>query len=172
MKKCTAQNVTTYSESDKPTLVIARYNEDISWSDGKKRVIIQKDEDIPNIGHEPTSFLLYIIKEYCRLEGTYYFVQGNPYDHWNPLDGKDRTKFISKPNGTPHHQGLPIHEVCKELELPILDEYEFHPGGQFEVTAEQIKERPWEWYVKALHICTKGENPWVFERLWNYIFES
>jgi hypothetical protein len=156
-------------DTSEQTLVIARHKENLDWVKSK-HIVIQKDKDLPNIGHEPTSFLFFIVKNYCQLEGEYIFVQGNPFDHHNPLDGKDRERFTCEPDGAPHDSGLLIHEVCKELDLPILDEYQFHPGGQFKVTAEQIKQREWVWYVKALALCNEGKNPWVFERIWDYIW--
>ena len=161
-------------DTRQPTLVIARHEESLDWLLGReeKHIVIQKGVDTPNIGREPISFLYFIVRDYEKLQGDYIFVQGKPFDHQNPLDGQKREKFKCKPNGSPHHAGLEIHAVCKELDLPILEEYEFDPGGQFKVSAEQIKERPWEWYIKALHITTKGENPWVLERLWNYIWTT
>lgn len=158
-------------DSTKQTLVIARYNEDVSWSNKYKRIIIQKDEDVPNIGREITSFLYFIVTNYGKIEGDYVFCQGTPFDHApNILKGEYGTTYTCNANGNPHHPGLDIHAVCRELDLPILEEYTFTPGGQFKVSAETIKKRPWEWYVKAMYLSTQGKNPWIFERLWNYIF--
>lgn len=153
-------------------LVIARYREDISWSDGLKRIVIQKDEDMPNIGYEPASFLFFIIRDYMKLEGEYIFVQGNPFDHNNPLKPHGRKPYKCKPDGAPQDPNLDIHAVCKELDLPLLDEYTFEAGGQFKTTASQIRKRPWEWYVKALSLSIEGKNPWVFERLWPLIVKN
>lgn len=155
----------------KPTLVIARHQENIDWAKDYKHVVIQKGKDMPNIGLEVGSFLHFIVSNYDKLKGEYIFVQGNPFDHYNPLDGKERTTFECKPDGTPHHPNLPIHSICKELDLPILEAYEFNPGGQFKTNSDTIKKRPWEWYVKALHLSLVDNNPWVFERLWNYIMK-
>lgn len=159
-------------ESTTPTLVIARYQEDVEWSKNHKSVIIQKDVDIPNVGLEPASFLYFIVTHYQKLEGEYIFVQGNPFDHGNPINGNPGSTHTSKPDGCPDHCGLKLHEVCLALDLPIRDTYTFTAGGQFKTTAEEIKKRPWEWYVKALYMTTQGQTPWVFERLWPVIFPN
>jgi hypothetical protein len=145
--------------------VIARYKENTGWAKDISHTIIQKGDDMPNIGREPSSFLLFIVNNYEKLQGEYHFVQGNPFDH------SSKTLIYSRPDGAPHHPGLDLHSVCSALELPLLDEYPFTPGGQFTVTTEQIKSRPWEWYVHALYLSTQKENPWAFERLWYTIFD-
>lgn len=155
----------------KPTLVIARYQEDVSWAKDYKHVIIQKDEDMPNVGLEPASFLYFIVTNYLKLEGEYYFVQGNPFDHGNPIDNNPGDTHTSRPDGCPSHCGLQLHDTCMALGLEIRDTYTFTAGGQFKTTAEEIRKRPWEWYVKALYLTTQGQVPWEFERLWGYIFK-
>jgi hypothetical protein len=159
-------------DNAEPTLVIARYNEDVSWAKGHKHVLIQKDKDMPNIGLEPASFLYFIVTNYQTLDGDYIFVQGYPFDHGNPIDGNPGDTHTSRPDGCPSHCGLNIHDVCYALDLPIKDTYTFKAGGQFKVNAKDIKDRPWEWYVKALYITTQGQAPWVFERLWSVIFPN
>lgn len=158
-------------DTREPTLVIAHYNEDLSWAEGRKSVIIHKDIDIPNVGREISTFFYFIVTNYTRLEGDYVFLQGRPNDHaprW--YDGNFGETTRDRKDGSPHHGGLDIHSVCRELDLPLLDEYEFIIGGQFKVSAEKIKQRSWEWYTKALYLSTQGNNPWIFERLWSYIF--
>tara|TARA_B100001250_G_scaffold102821_1_gene86652 strand:+ start:4329 stop:6098 length:1770 start_codon:yes stop_codon:yes gene_type:complete len=73
--------------------IIARYNENISWSDDikKYRIIYNKgpaDLDIPNetvyklqnIGKEGDTYLKYIINNYDNLPENVMFLQGNLYD--------------------------------------------------------------------------------------------
>lgn len=153
-----------------PTLVIARYKEDISWAKDKPHVVIQKGEDIPNVGREISSWFWFIIQNYDKLEGEYIFCQGNPFDHApNIIDAQN---YKCKPDGSPHHPGLPIHEVATELGLPILDEYVFKPGAQHKISAEEIKRKPITWYAKALYLSLQEDKqyPWCFERLVNYLY--
>lgn len=75
-------------------LIIARYNEDISWSEyfKDKRVVLDKsgiegnglDKNwifLPNVGREGHSYLFYIIQNYHNLPEGMVFTQGDPSDH-------------------------------------------------------------------------------------------
>jgi hypothetical protein len=73
-------------------LVIARYNEDISWSNGLPRIIYNKGEKIegipedeqimvPNVGRESNTYLDYIIDNYKDLPEHVLFCQGRIDDH-------------------------------------------------------------------------------------------
>ena len=71
------------------TVVIAKYNENIDWvkelNDDIKVDIVQKGVDLEVFGREAASFFYYIVKNYDNLDGYYYFVQGNPFDHCKKL---------------------------------------------------------------------------------------
>lgn len=72
-------------------LVIARYSEDISWSDKYKniRIIYNKNPNspienaitLPNVGREGHTYLYYIINNYDNLPKTVIFFQGSHEDH-------------------------------------------------------------------------------------------
>lgn len=73
-------------------LVIARYNEDVSWADGHPRVVYNKgarleglseQEQImaPNVGRESHTYLTYIIDNYQNLPDHIMFCQGGIKDH-------------------------------------------------------------------------------------------
>jgi hypothetical protein len=73
-------------------LVIARYNEDISWSNGYPRLIFNKGERIeglseneqimlPNVGREAHTYLTYIVSNYENLPECVLFCQGRIDDH-------------------------------------------------------------------------------------------
>lgn len=166
------------------TIVVARYKEDISWTEKIKEhkvSVVEKDKCIPNFGREPHTFLWYIVTCWHQLEGDYVFCQGNPFDHakhflqdtnkecggYTPIGDKI---LKCKPDGKPHHAGLPIDDVCWQLGLPLQPSYDFVAGGQFIVTADRIKSRPYEFYLKALYLSCVGRNPWVLERIWKTIF--
>jgi len=73
-------------------IVIARYNEDIRWSNGYPRIIYNKGEKIewlpddeqvmlPNVGREAHTYLTYIIDNYDKLPKYVMFSQGGIDDH-------------------------------------------------------------------------------------------
>lgn len=150
--------------------IIARYNEDISWANDIEKFVVQKDEHLPNIGRETSSYFWYIINNYESLSGEYTFVQGRKQDH--PVHVFDHNCDL---NGSPHHPGLNLKELANDLGIEIPDQIQFTRGAQFTVSAEQIKKRELEWYKKAYDIAmlddgTCGSYPYRFERLWKYIF--
>lgn len=78
-------------------LVVAKYNEDISWlsnMDLTNIVVYDKGNDntllnypclhinkVPNIGRESDSYIKFIISNYKNLPDYILFVQGKPFDH-------------------------------------------------------------------------------------------
>lgn len=72
-------------------IIIARYKEDISWTQELTVpfIIYNKGPDeipnsikIPNnAAKEADTYLTHIITNYDKLEGDLYFLQGNPFDH-------------------------------------------------------------------------------------------
>lgn len=152
-------------------LVIARYNENISWAENLDKTVIQKGIDMPNIGREPASYLLFILKNYEKLDGEYVFCQGNPFDHDkyflesiknNNYFGNYHTSDL---NGCNDHCGLRIDLFMDEMGLQKTNSIEFKAGCQFKLTAEQIKLYPYEFYAKMFYLLLKGDNPYIFERL-------
>lgn len=93
-------------------IVIARYNEDLSWLDNIREkypeyniIIYNKGEYIPNsipllnVGRESDTYLTHIINNYTNLANITIFLQGNPFDHisldglYELLDSKTETIF-------------------------------------------------------------------------------
>lgn len=174
------------------TIVIAKYNEDISWINSldksHKVVIIDKLNNEPNIGRESHTYLKYIADNYESLSGQYIFCQGNPFAHCR--------EFISKINigspldffefgdrllcndiyGRPNHSNpLPGDKIWNSIfpSEPIPDRLCFYCGAQFLVSADVIKSRPLSFYKHCLDIhYLIPEAPWIFERIWNKIFSS
>lgn len=151
--------------------VIARFNEDISWAYGLKKTVIQKGKDMPNIGREPASYLLYIINNYAIMEGEYVFCQGNPFDHCpNFLEEVKTTNHfggnhVSDMNGSPDHPGLPMKEFCEKLGIEDRT-FVFKAGCQFKLTADEIRSIPYNKYVEMFNLMIQNElHAWVFERM-------
>jgi len=72
-------------------IIIARYNEDISWTEELTVPFIiynKGNDEIPNSiklnnnkGNESDTYLSHIINNYDVLEGDLIFLQGDPFDH-------------------------------------------------------------------------------------------
>lgn len=149
-------------------LIIARYNEDVTWIGDKEHFIVQKGVHLPNYGREPMSFLWYIINHYDELNGEYIFLQGRPDDHY-PF--KEHWLETFK-NGCPHHPGLPLKKFVDESGVDLPDKWMFPPGGQFKVTGEKIQERPKSFYENLYRMIEEDElMAWVLERVWLIIFK-
>lgn len=143
--------------------IIARHNEEIT----EVGYIVQKDIHLPNIGREASSYLWYIVTYYNDLEGLYEFRQAKSSDHKvNEFD------HVCDLKGRPHHHyDLPIEKIAKMIDLKIPNTLYFTAGAQFDVDATQIKARSKEWYENAYKVSMEEPDaPWVFERLWKYIF--
>jgi hypothetical protein len=93
-------------------VVIARYNEDLSWVDNIREkypeyniIVYNKGSHIPNsipllnVGRESDTYLTHIINNYTNLANITIFLQGNPFDHisldglYELLDSKTETIF-------------------------------------------------------------------------------
>ena len=187
-------------------IVIAHYKEDFGWIEDVKGIgnliLIHKGGDadiyqksgvptyqLRNIGRESHSFLEFIVMtyDYINPEYKYVFLQGNPFDHVTKVELYHNLymaspnligrRFSCDPNGWPHHEGLPINDVCEKLGLGTQSHINFAAGGQFLVTGEQIRSRPKSFYELALKVLFEGSdnhvnpiNGFVFERIWRIIF--
>lgn len=154
-------------------IVIAKYKEDISWSDNftKSRLFIYDksgDENskfikLPNIGREAHTYLTHIIDNYDNLSDCVCFLQGNPFDGIKGHLNKDYN-FIENYNeninfyplnsllkcnlqGEPNHKNLQIKEIIFDrffLNCPPF--IIFSIGAQFIVTKNAILNRKKEFY--------------------------
>lgn len=76
---------------DRVKIIVARYNENIEWTNKFKNVLIYNKGEIldakyrqmtlPNVGREGHTYYQYIYDNYYNLEDYTVFLQGNPYDH-------------------------------------------------------------------------------------------
>jgi hypothetical protein len=69
-------------------IIVARYNEDVSWTKKYNCVVYNKGMDeiegsirLDNVGRESHSYLRHIITNYHNLDETLVFLQGNPLQH-------------------------------------------------------------------------------------------
>lgn len=91
-------------------VVVARYNEDLVWTNDitHKVTIYNKGElldglihpiiPLVNKGREGETFLRHIVENYNNLDAVTVFLQGDPFDHLNLLNGweLDMTEFEKK----------------------------------------------------------------------------
>lgn len=83
---------------DNVKVIIAKYQEDVSWADemGYDYVVYDKSGslntkfiELENIGRETHTYLTHIIRNYDELSPVNVFVQGNPFDHLNDQKSGD-----------------------------------------------------------------------------------
>lgn len=181
------------------TLVVARYNEDVSWLNLiHANVVIVDKSQVGNTGREAASYLWFIAKHYESLSGDYLFCQGDPFAHCPDFDYRvamlgnaecgarsAEVQFGARAKcdwtGAPHHPDLPIEEIAGELGLSQLPpEIEFTVGAQFLRSGEEIR-AAWERWdllglaspAESLRLANKySQAPWVFERLWDYLIPT
>jgi hypothetical protein len=170
-------------------LVVARYNEDITWTKLFKNVIIYNKGlplegytnqiFLPNLGREGHTYYKHIYDNYDRLADYTIFLQGFPFDHspnilnllqyiYNNIHNYTYDfRFLSSKilpcnlERCEYHNGLPLKEVFYHLFTPDIKElnYIFGAGAQFIVSKKAIHKRPKEFYLKLVKLLEKSVNP-------------
>lgn len=160
---------------------------------------IKNDEILikPNIGRDVHTFFNHIVTKYGSLSDYTFFSQDRIFDHVSNYseiingDVSTLNKFARQNfgecwffdtqwdctlscnrNGDPHHSGLNITTVWRQLfSNPIPETFYFTPAGHFCVTKEHIHRYPKEFYMKIRKILEENpQAPWIIERLESYIF--
>lgn len=177
-------------------IVVAKYKEDVSWTENLPCIIYNKDPNgpspLPNIGREAHTYLYHIVSNYDTLDDYTIFVQGNPFDHSpNLLKNIQNITTASE---------VPDFMYLSEKILPCSSHYEvyypsnekptiqqfhtflfgqtpsrnfvFGAGAQFMVSKKLIQHIPKSVYEKLLVECCKDFTPWCIERFWQQIFTS
>lgn len=152
-------------ESAKSTLVVAKYQEDIAWTEQAnvdEVFIVEKGVHYPNTGRESSSYLWYIIEHYDDLDGVYFFVQGSPFVHvdiYQELKNKygdfrwfDNLTFECTMDGAPYGV-LDISAFLKACRLdydhPIL---KYRCSAQFMISSKRLQSKPKKYYEKILNV--------------------
>ena len=178
--------------------IIARYNENISWTNQFDNKIIynkgntlENSIQLPNVGREAHTYLYHIINNYNNLAEFTCFLQGNPFDHspnlfnninefkydigyYNLASRVLETKIV----GCIHESGLPIKEHYNYLFKDTLynisnTKFLFGAGAQFIVSKEIIHLHPLNFYenlIKLTDYSDRACGAWTLERLWSLIF--
>ncbi|RYG68271.1 DUF3431 domain-containing protein, partial [bacterium] len=151
---------------------------------------------LPNIGREAHTYLHHIVTRYDELAPITVFSQGKPFDHvfdfrktlrelvQNPelggfrwlghiidTDTNDGALFKTW-SKNPEGGGIDIagfHQELFGVEGP--QEYPFHLGAHFIVTADLVRSRPLDFYRRALELSeTFPEAAHCYERSWDKVF--
>jgi hypothetical protein len=155
---------------DKYTIVCAKYNRDVTFLKyiPIKSVVIVKDIDVPNIAHESTSYLYYIINNYDNLPENLIFIHDEniSWHHYGKIT-INIYKWIDEyqKNGSTYYEFNHL-TTPKVTNMKIFDKYwndvfqescgnykdaKPHTGkccAQFIVSREIIRKRPIELYKK------------------------
>lgn len=165
----------------RPTVVVARHGEDVGWIEALRcdKFVVQKGVHLPNVGRESMSYAWYIIQNYQRLQGSYFFLQANPFDHDALIEFSDtRSRAFgalrrTEADGSPDHPGLPILWFAERLGLRADLPCWFFGNGQFCVQAHEIAAHPLAFYQKIYRMHQDHqETPYVLERLWRWIYPA
>ena len=166
-------------------VVIARYNEDLSWSSllnenlkiylyNKGNEIISDSLNLPNIGRESDTFLYHIIENYDKIDDFTIFLQGNPLFHYNGIiefiNGEHYKNqdifFVSNRietddiNGEPNHGGLKISNVLNDMDIKFDQDikFKFSAGAQYCVHKKFIHNKSLDWWKKLYQVHNKYLN--------------
>ncbi len=170
------------------TIVIARYNENVEWSNEFRNVVIcNKGDPLPdqynqlflqNVGREGHTYYKYIYDNYDNLSDYIIFLQGNPFDH-SPNIITNLRKYVDDPNlniqfeflserilkcnlsGCKYHPGIPLINVYEKLfdtRLTRLD-FIFGAGAQFIVAKQNILKHPKQFYYRIIQLLQNSVNP-------------
>jgi hypothetical protein len=181
-------------------IVVAKYNEDVAWTDFFTNVLIYNkgstleptDIPLPNIGREAHTYYYHIYTNYDNLADYTAFLQGAPFDHspnilnnlWKYTITPPSTDFVflsetifySNLSGCTHHPELKMADVYEKIfqerkeEMPLT----FGTGAQFIVKREAILRRPREFYLRIVNLFDAMCTPeaCVLERLHHFIFTT
>lgn len=177
--------------------VIARYQEPIEWmtmvnlDNSNDFTIVQKElekdnlnystrRDMPNVGRESSSWLWWIIANYCNLPDYVTFLQGNPLDHTSHGEiSKEPTKNYERHGqllectilGAPHHTGLNMKFPLEIMGITPTPMIKFCMGAQFTVSRERLLQYTYEQYAQLFaYSVTEPNAPWELERCWETLY--
>jgi hypothetical protein len=179
-------------------LVVARYNEDVSWTKIFPRATIYNKgspltgdfsdvRTLPNVGREGHTYYHYICDHYDELDDYTVFLQGNPFDHSPrlleqlaaPIEGD--FAFLSERiipcnlSGCVWDLSLPMIPLYEHLfgERKLNHAFRFGQGAQFVVSKERIRRRPRDFYQRIVDLLSSDVNPiagFVVERFHGLVF--
>jgi len=170
-------------------IVIARYQEDMSWTKEFSNVIIYNKGEpldtcyneikLENVGREAHTYFKHICDNYDKLGEYICFLQGNPFDHSpNILQNLKKYsgdtidiefEYLSEKilecslNGCRYHPGLPLRKIYEHI-FKNKDQiggnpFNFGAGAQFIVSKKQILKHSKEFYLNILKLLENDIRP-------------
>jgi hypothetical protein len=143
---------------------------------------VEKEIHMPNLGREASSWLLWILNNYCDLPDQVTFLQGKPEDHCSlqeiqqevTTDYKRHGQLIEcERDGSPHHNGLNLNKPFGILRINPQGPVRFCMGAQFTVSKENILKYPYMIYAQLFAYSVSDEQaPWELERVWESMFNK
>lgn len=175
-------------------VVVSRCDEDTGWIaelKAKSVVVYNKGKTgvhnrLPNVGREAHTFFHHIVINYDTLADITFFLQGWPFDRSaGIIDGVNALgNFNFIEFGTDILETGPIEEPMITFWNEIFKEpcpcapWPFRANSQFGVSADRIRKRPREFYLRCTHACLSGlrdvsveSMPYLFEQVWWKVFE-
>ena len=206
--------------ANKISLVVARYKEDVKWLHDfntpdyrillyNKGELMNKNDlprnttqiSLPNVGRESHTYLYHIISNYDELSPYCVFLQGNPFDHINKLQGKALTNIENKLKQIidihvksnaktlyyfnlyyePYNnfKELHIEQFTTTMDLSNSDKLSvFSNGAQYIVPRNLILKRDKQFYLYLLNLLKNDNNnkhpiyiPFEISNLNGYVME-
>ena len=180
----TAQSVSQHS----PTyhIVVARYKEDLSWTeyiDRRQIFVYDKSGEVSkhsilrrNIGREVESFLFHVIQHYHNLPEYLVFLQGNPFDHMFPIITPQnfQSELSYLLSTLPKHSLSLYADFCVEeieafktlkfeeyfkllFDSAVPDEITYACGTQYIVPRDVILSKPKQYYAHIHSLLLHGK---------------
>ena len=177
-------------------VVVARYEEDISWTKLIESNVIVYDKSpkpvknsivLPNVGREGHTYIYHILTRWNSLADWTAFVQGYPWPHvkqtretitsidtctdmFKPLG--DHIAPIEFPSHAKHHGQASVDLSKQAFGNTIPAKTKFVPGACFIVHRDRIKAIEEAYWNRALVALSKESNPlagYGMERLWMWL---
>jgi hypothetical protein len=146
-------------------IVVAKYNEDISWTKNYKHVKVydKSKGDLPNIGGESHTYLTYIIENYENLPDVVFFTQGKFSDHYNT----EPDYFINlQDKYSQNYTYLPSQNYFYNNESQNYDKDHLYFYKEYKLHSDKLGYRTWfKTYVDENHNIDEGVTLW-----WGAIF--
>lgn len=171
------------------TIVVARYDEDVSWTKQFKNVIIynkgEKLNDdtyneilLPNVGREGHTYYTHIYHNYHKLSDYTIFLQANTQDHADNIPEKieaylndkyldidieylGRDNYDFKLSGDPMFSSVPLMDIYEKIfgEKHADMDLSYNAGALFIVSKKRILKRPRDFYLKIINLLKYEVNP-------------
>jgi hypothetical protein len=169
-------------------VVVARYQENVDWTNGLTDCIIYNKGSIPpnskhpsvqlsNVGREGHTYLYHIITNYDNLDDHTCFLQGQPFDHTPDLERRFQL-FQSNPvsfyllsrniyfiNLSYDYTDVSLHKLLISTYEKVFaiskrnHHFQFGAGAQFIVSRDVIRSRPKSFYENIMRLMDHDINP-------------